>query len=405
MNLLQEGILADTWWYALTSRLTDENFKRLADLRSSQAFSAVQIVVGIPPETTPNDPNAASPYGPAWYANGNFNKKYLNYARERIIYLNQRGLTAIVYGAWGPQVNWLGLDRMIEWWKEVITTTGDLQVIYCLTGESNLNCGFYDCSSPLFSLVLNSKNTRKIEQFIIQTLNRILNVQIGKKNRIRAWSKVLENIAQMTNRPILIHPTIFELGFECVINQHLLAANTTQTGHIEESRPYLHRLPLAHQANKDPIGREFINLEPWYEGILDKFFVEDQLYAFWTSILAGSIGFCYGAQGIWNAGDGIFLNHWGNQTFSQAINLDTPRLLGLSYAIIKPYLKQKSTCQMIEAGDRLLKIQRSFDNTTFTFVPEMQEAYQPPTGRIWLPLEGRYVSKLPSEGQVVIISQ
>ena len=133
--------------------------------------------------------------------------------------------------------------------------------------------------------------------------------------------------------------------------------------------------------------------------------VEDQLYAFWTSILAGSIGFCYGAQGIWNAGDGIFLNHWGNQTFSQAINLDTPRLLGLSYAIIKPYLKQKSTCQIIEAGDRLLKIQRSFDNTTFTFVPEMQEAYQPPTGRIWLPLEGRYVSKLPSEGQVVIISQ
>ena len=62
-------------------------------------------------------------------------------------YMNRAGLTAIVYGAWGPQINWLGTGRMTEWWREVIKATHDLDVIYCLTGESNLQIGWQDLSS------------------------------------------------------------------------------------------------------------------------------------------------------------------------------------------------------------------------------------------------------------------
>jgi hypothetical protein len=94
------GFLADTWWYAMTARLTDEDFRRLISLRVLQGFTAAQLVVGIPPETTPDNPNAASPVGPAWTWSGEFNDAYLNYARDRILSMNRSGLSAIVYGAW-----------------------------------------------------------------------------------------------------------------------------------------------------------------------------------------------------------------------------------------------------------------------------------------------------------------
>ena len=72
-----QGFLADTWWYAMTARLGDEEFLALIDLRANQGFNAAQVVVGIPPETTPENPNAASPYGAAWTREGVFNERYL----------------------------------------------------------------------------------------------------------------------------------------------------------------------------------------------------------------------------------------------------------------------------------------------------------------------------------------
>jgi len=58
--------------------------------------------------------------------------------------MNQAGLVAIVYGAWGPQINWLGVERMTDWWRSIIDHTSDLEVIYCLSGESHLQTGFSD---------------------------------------------------------------------------------------------------------------------------------------------------------------------------------------------------------------------------------------------------------------------
>ena len=144
------------------------------------------------------------------------------------------------------------------------------------------------------------------------------------QNRRRAWSIVLDYVSRNTEKPILIHPLPDETGFEVVENPHLLAANTAQSGHSQSSRPRLLDLPLNHFALKDPAGRGFINLEPWYEGIQDQFWMNDQLYAYWVSMLAGASSYCYGAHGIWNVGDGNFLNHWGKQTFEQALSLDTP---------------------------------------------------------------------------------
>jgi hypothetical protein len=44
------GFLADTWWFGLSKRLSGKHFEDLAILRAEQGFSAVQLVVGVPPE-------------------------------------------------------------------------------------------------------------------------------------------------------------------------------------------------------------------------------------------------------------------------------------------------------------------------------------------------------------------
>ena len=326
MSDLLHGFLADTWWYAMTTRLPDEDFRRLVDLRVSQGFNAAQVVVGVPPETTPENPNAASPFGAAWTRSGLLNAQYLTFARERVQIMNKAGLRAIVYGAWGPQINWLGRDRMIEWWKEVLSISADLDVIYCLTGESNLQVGPADfaMAGKSYRLLQMIEKTAGRSGFARRVMRRIFRHPSLTQARKRAWSQVLETIAPLTNKPIIIHPNPNETGFDCVENPHLLAANTAQTGHTQDARPRLHQLPMAHTSVHDSAGRGYINLEPWYEGIRNSFYAADQLYAYWVSMLAGAISHCYGAHGVWNVGDGAFLNHWGSQTFSEALSLDTP---------------------------------------------------------------------------------
>lgn len=397
-----QGFLADTWWYAMTARLGDEEFLALIDLRANQGFNAAQVVVGIPPETTPENPNAASPYGAAWTREGVFNERYLLHARERIKAMNQAGLVAIVYGGWGPQVNWLGVGRMTDWWRAILDHTSELDVVYCLTGESNLQAGLGDLA--LFKKYPGLIKFTKSRSSRWHFLNRLrTRSQKMIHERRRSWSRVLESITPLTDKPFIIHPLPRDTGFECVDNSQLLAANTAQTGHSPESGSRLYRLPLAHAAKNDPAARGFINLEPWYEGIRGMFFGEDQLFAYWSSMLAGAISFCYGAHGIWNIGDGVFLNHWGNQTFSTALALDTPRLLGISHELFKPYIGQPAKVNILEENGTLLSIKREFSQGSITFIPDAAKVSNHPIGAYWLPMKGDFTEQYPMRGQVVII--
>ncbi len=400
------GYLADTWWYAMTARLTDEDFQRLITLRVSQGFSAVQVVVGIPPETTPNDPNAASPFGPAWKWSGEFSQEYLDFARKRIQSINQSGLTVFIYGAWGHQINWIGISRMIAWWRAVIQNTNDLDVVYCLTGESAHHLGFFDFSkSPQrWSLLLKfGEMVRKLKISRNLIIKLFHNTHL-RKNRRQSWSEVLQQVAGITEKPIFIHPSPGDFGFECVENCYLLAINTVQTGHSYHARADLYRLPIAHAENNDSMGRGFVNLEPWYEGILDQFNGPDQLYSYWTSTLAGAAAYCYGAHGIWNVGDGKFLAHWGTQTFEQALQLDTPRLIGLSHQLLQPYIGKNASVIIEEKNGKLIRIQRNLKDVKIEFLPEIKNKRNPSKGKIWLPMQGCFTEQLPQMGQVVIIS-
>lgn len=405
-------LLADTWWFGLSRRLSEQGFKDLATLRAEQGFSAVQLVVGVPPEVSPENENAQSPVGFPWTLDGGFNQEYLGFAQARIRYLNDLGFVVIVYGAWGHQIEWLGKKRMAEWWLKIVETLDSLNVIYCLCGESDLWIGEASKLLPdkstddlvanrVVSPVLRPKVSRLLARVAKRVKKQLHNRQLEKRRN--AWSYVLEAISHRTSKPIIVHPTSDETGYEAVSNPELLAANTVQTGHDARARNRLWQLPLALLKN-DYTRKGYINLEPWYEGIRDQFWAEDQTFSYWVSMLAGAMSYCYGAHGIWNVGDGRFLAHWGEQTFAQALALDTPKLLGLSHRqyLLRSDHRGETFYQAV--GEELITIGRKAGGKLIQFFPDVVRANHIPAGRIWLPLKGVLTDVLPQAGQVVILA-
>jgi hypothetical protein len=402
--------LADTWWFGLSKRLSEKNFKDMAALRAEQGFSAVQLIVGVPPEVGPENKNAQSEVGFPWMLDGHFNQEYLQLARERIQHLNNLGFVVIVYGAWGHQIEWLGKESMTEWWLKIIESLDALDVIYCLCGESNLWVGEASKLLPAKStddlvtsqvvLPLLHPSIKGILTKATRRLRKRLHKRQFEKRR-DAWSFVLEKISQRTSRPIIVHPTSGETGYEAVSNPELLSANTVQTGHDARTRNRLWQLPLALLKN-DHTRRGYINLEPWYEGIRDQFWAEDQIFSYWVTMLAGATSYCYGAHGIWNVGDGKFLAHWGKQTFAQALALDTPRLLGLSHEQYSLRSDPRGETFYRTEGKELITIGREAGEKVIQFFPDAARASPVPIGKIWLPLEGVFTKGLPPKGQVVI---
>lgn len=410
-----ENFLFDSWWYALTNRITDKEFEDLAKLRARQGFDGVQLVVGLPPEIGPENPNALSKVGPAWTVNKEFNAQYLDFARDKIRLLNSLGLTVLVYGAWGQQIEWLGEKKMVEWWSKIISKLDDLNVLYCLTGESDIWIGDeYKFFPNKTSTDIIKKNKYFIHPRIIYEIKSFLKpisnfiFKSRLNNRRKKWSSVLSRVAPLTNKPILIHVLPKMTSLEAVSNHDLLDAITVQTSHERINKNLFWQLPL--KITKQYKNHKFINLESWYEGILDDFKKDDQIFAYWTSMMAGSYAYCYGAHGIWNVGDGKFLAQWGKQTFKAAIKLDTPRLIGIS----KKFISQKKLSNFNKikveinrnTGELEKITRRSADGKYITYFPDVSKysVHIKRNALYFLPLGGKFSKVCPETGQLVVLN-
>lgn len=390
--------------------MSEDKFLDLAALRTEQGFNAIQLVVGIPPEVGPENPQGHSDAGAAWTLEGQINRDFLQLARMRIKLLNNLGQRVIVYGAWGHQIDWTGSAFMQKWWRQLVETLDDLDVIYCLCGEIGLWVGQADQLLPDLSTddVIKAAKAGKISQRGFNLKRKIKDnyfwrIQIPRlrKQRLHDWSQVLELLSQLTSRPILLHVNSGQQSRELLPNASLLSANTTQTGHTESSRNQLWSLPLTYLKNHP--NDHFINLEPWYEGIRGGFFEQDQVFAYWVSMLAGCSSHCYGAQGIWNVGDEKFMSHWGTQTFSEARDLKGAALVGQSHRYFMSHWEPVKGQVMIEQQNgKLLSISRHHNNAQMSFIPAIEKLPSLPEGNIWLPLEGRTASAAPDSGSVIV---
>jgi hypothetical protein len=365
------------------------------------------LVAGIPPEVGPLNTNARGDAGFPWRLDGAINDDYLALARDRVGELNALGLRVVVYGAWGHQIAWLGRERMARWWSRLAAAVDDLDVVYCLTGESNLWIGEEDRLLPdrTSATLAPPRAPRRLPRRLHGAARRVRSRLAAWRSpalvaaRRADWSYVLTRLAAETERPILVHPLPGETGAGVVDNAGLLAAETIQSGHSEAARDDLWQIPLRERRRAPE--RAFINLEPWYEGILGRFGPADQLYAYWATMLAGAAGYCYGAHGIWNVGDGRFLAHWGSQTFDEAAALDTPRLIGLSHKIWSEWDGPGETFH--EMGDGRLRClgRRLACGGTITFYPRVEAVGAVSPGRYWLPLAGEFAATAPATGSLI----
>lgn len=328
-------------------------------------------------------------------------------ARERIEVMNRHGLTAVVYGGWGPQIEWIGEARMTEWWRRIVAVCDGLDVIYCLTGESDL------CTSPLAArsllpdrstgeLFAEWRGAGALRRYAWAVGRRI--APLGIRGRRARWTAVLTDLARRTERPIIIHTSSVIDGFHAVDDRSLLAANTIQTGHSESSVGELWRRPLASRTAHP--GCPVANLEPWYEGIRERFWLEDQVRAMWMSVAAGANAVCYGAHGVWNVGDGTFLAHWGPQGFDEALGLATPAVLGATYRMLAELdaLNWPDANATVD-GKRLVKLRRADGRGRFVeYYPDVMDVPAGAPGQAFDPLTGRFIEESPSTGQAVLVA-
>lgn len=401
------SFLADTCWFGMTKRLSDEQFLELIELRQRQGFTAIQIVVGIPPEVGPNNQNSMSPVGAAWNLKGEINYNYLEFAKERIKIVNNHGMTAIIYGAWGHQIDWIGVKNMCQWWDAILEFMDGLDVIYCLTGE----CDIW-CNSLMVKSLLPDKTTDQLESkapIINNMIRKLYNCMMSdmissqyKKRRMNRWSYVLEYVSSRTIRPIIIHTTPDIEGLFAVKNPALLSANTFQTGHSRAAEKKIWELP--YNSNLLYPNIPCVNLEPWYEGICDDFFQEYQLKAFWFSICSGVKAICYGAHGVWNVGDGTFLRRWGEQGFDVAMELGTPTILGKLFTMVKNAgVFDWNIIEVDMENGCLQSIARvSLDNKKIRYIPEIKNCSKIPSGKILDAYSCQFIQNLPETGSVVI---
>lgn len=418
-----QPFLADTLWFGMTSRISFNKLRNYARHRVKQGFNAVQVVVGIPPEVGPLNINAHGTDGPAWDLDGNFNETYLQECEVRVNMLNEEGMMVIIYGAWGHQINWLGVPKMKEWWDVILKRFEKYDVIFCLCGESNI---WIDQSATLLPDKTTSdfKTRNKLKKLlnyfpfnrfrstqILNGINYLINISQQKvksetlEERKINWSVIAEYVSEKTKFPLLIHTVHTESSLEAINNSNILSAITTQTGHDQMTRNRHWKDPIKY-LQENP-KQKFINLEPWYEGILNNFYYKDQIFSYWATMLAGAYAYCYGAHGIWNCGDGIFLSQWGKQTFNEAMTLETPKLIGLSNRFF--FDSGAIDFPLVEVDvkkDVLISIKRkNVDGKFIQFFPEYDGKHLERKVIIFCPLTGKIIEKPTTSGPLIILGK
>ncbi|MEO6437517.1 MAG: DUF4038 domain-containing protein [Tepidisphaeraceae bacterium] len=291
--------LGDTWWMSLTKRLHfPDEFATLTKDRVGKGFTVVQIVAGLYPDMPAFDERGANEAGFPWEKDyARINPAYFDAADQRIAYLADHGLVPCVVGAWGYHLPWLGVDRMKKHWRYVIARWGAYPTFWCTAGEGAM---------PYYLAADKPKD--------------------GEFQK-RGWTEIAAYIRKTDpfHRPVTIHPT--DLARNQVTDPSVLDFEMLQTGHGDRASimPTIGSL-RASRAAKPTMPT--LNSEVCYEGILGTCPAEIQRIMGWTSLLAGTAGHTYGANGIWQVnrkdqpyGKSPHGGNWGETPWDEAMRL------------------------------------------------------------------------------------
>ncbi len=307
--------LGDTWWMSLCKRLPwPDGFQTLAADRTHKGFTLVQIVAGLYPDMEPYDERGANEAGFPWERDySRINPAYFDAADVRIAYLADHGLVPCVVGAWGYFLPRMGIKKMKQHWRYLIARWNAYPTIWCLAGEGTMP--YYLSKTP--------------EQ--------------DKQTQKQGWTEIARYVktTDPLKRPITIHPS--RSARETVDDPSVIDIDMLQTGH-DDRKSAPNTIETINSCLAASPKMPVLVGEVCYEGIQEASRQEVQRFMFWASILSGTGGHTYGANGIWQVntrekpyGLSPHGHAWGGPSWDEAAQLPGSGQVGLGKSFLTRY--------------------------------------------------------------------
>jgi hypothetical protein len=313
--------LGDTWWMGLCRRLSwPDDFQALTADRARKGYSIVQIVAGLYPDMEPYDPRGANEAGYPWEPGfSRINPAYFDMADLRIQHLADSGIAACVVGFWGYFIPRMGEARVKQHWRYLIARWSAYPVVWCLAGEGTMP--YYLSKTPEQDAQMQRHVLTQLAHYVRSTDPR--------------------------HHVITIHPS--SSARLCVEDPSVLDFDMLQTGH-SSWRSVPNTIKTIQQSLVASPKMPVLVGEVCYEGIMQSSREEIQRFMFWASILSGTGGHTYGANGLWQInnrdhpyGLSPHGHSWGGPSWEIAAQLPGSGQLGVAKKLLNRYSWWKLT--------------------------------------------------------------
>lgn len=285
--------LGDTWWFGLCKRFPwPAGFQSLTADRVKKGYTVVQITSGLNPEATgggapPFDPRSMNEAGYAWEDNyARINPRYFDLADERLQYLVEQGIMPCIVGAWGYHLPAMGVEKMKQHWKYMISRWGAFPVVWCLAGELTMPYWPPRTADELETLGkrgLTIADRRKQDSAFQKS----------------GWTEVARYIRKTDpyKRLLTLHPEAMRSCRQQIDDPSLIDFELLQTNHGDWWGMPSSTALLIEELEKTPRMPVLIG-EVVYEGLQERNRQDVVRFSFWSAMLSGEAGHTYGAGGI-----------------------------------------------------------------------------------------------------------
>lgn len=299
--------LADSWWHAMSSRLTMDGFKTLAADRVAKGFNVIQFAVANPCDIAPFDDRGGNEAGHAWTMDfGTINPAYWDLADQRVRDLIEQGLMPSVMGTWAYYLHFMGEEKMKRHWRYVIARYGAFPVAWILCGESRL---------PWYPLI--GQGDHGYQQTLRWT---------GLSKTVRALNTTGRLLGIHPGPPLWFH----DAAYEALSDYSAVDVYFGMGGHGggDEYPQVLRTLTTMDKWRANNPGKPALIGELCWEGMYGgNCGPYVQRIQFWGAVLNGAPGHCYGTDSLWQMnskqkpfGESASGFTWGNWPWEDAMH-------------------------------------------------------------------------------------
>lgn len=254
--------LADTWWYCASNLCPIDGstapgilsmYKALVDKRAEQGFNVIQIAFQGP--SAPGLGNLVSLYIKP--ISLELRNQIWRNARRYVEYANTRGLAVAIAATFHTGLDYLSLDQHKLMWQDIIDNLADLDVIWLIAGEYNL--------MPA----------------------------TGRLDKVDALAEFIRK-TDPHHRLLTAHPADLGRQMPTLERSGWMDFVMVQTGHGALAPVEIYQ-PRQRSGRTVPV----VESECRYEGIYGTYTETHVRQCMVRAIMAGAIGFSYGAHGLW----------------------------------------------------------------------------------------------------------